>query len=280
MMRRYNRLLVAFYVLSDAVLGMAAFALAYFVRFHLLDRIVPITKGIPPFEQYLTMMPFIGLIVPMAFQVQGLYRLRRGRSRVDDFFAVFVGTILAVVLGLGGTLYYQTYYVPDTLKDAGVYEVSQLVWALHLTLTVILAFGSRELVREALERRWKAGIGLKRVLIAGAGDLGRLVADKVLEHRELGFKVVGFLDDRAAGDHIGYRGMPLLGTLNEADEIIRHERSTTSTSRCRSTSTSRCSASSRPPTAKGSTSTSSPTCCSSSRCAPGSRTSTASRSSA
>ena len=79
-------------------------------------------------------------------------------------------------------------------------------------------------MREALERRWRAGIGLKRVLIAGAGDLGRVVADKVLEHRELGFKVVGFIDDRATGDHIGYRGIPLLGMLGEADDIIRRER--------------------------------------------------------
>ena len=33
MMRRYNRLLVAFYVVTDAILGMAAFAIAYLVRF-------------------------------------------------------------------------------------------------------------------------------------------------------------------------------------------------------------------------------------------------------
>ena len=60
------------------------------------------------------MLPFIAVLVPIAFQVQGLYRLRRGRSRVDDFFAVFVGTILAVVLGIIGTLYFQTYYVPTS----------------------------------------------------------------------------------------------------------------------------------------------------------------------
>jgi len=59
--------------------------------------------------------------------------------------------------------------------------------------------------------------------IAGAGDLGRIVADKVLEHRELGFKVVGFVDDRA-GDHIGYRGIPLLGMIADAEEVIRQER--------------------------------------------------------
>jgi Undecaprenyl-phosphate glucose phosphotransferase len=61
-------------------------------------------------------------------------------------------------------------------------------------------------------------------LIVGAGELGRMVADKVIEHRELGFKLIGFLDDRAAGDHIGYRGLPLLGMLADSDEIIRRER--------------------------------------------------------
>ena len=170
------------------------------------------------------MLPFVGLLVPLAFHVQGLYRLRRGRTRVDDFFAVFVGSIMAVVLGLIGTLYYQVYHVPSAMQGQGVYEISRPVWVLFLTINVIVTYTSRELVREALERRWRAGIGLKRVLIAGAGDLGRLVADKLLEHRELGFKLVGFLDDRASGDHIGYRGLPLLGTLDEGGEILRQER--------------------------------------------------------
>ena len=170
------------------------------------------------------MLPFVAVLVPAAFHVQGLYRLRRGRTRVDDFFAVFVGTILAVVLGVFGTLVVGTYYLPEELKDAGVYEVSQLGWALFLVINVVFTYLSRELVREALERRWKAGIGLKRVLIAGAGDLGRMVADKVLEHRELGFKVARLHRRSRRGDHIGYRGLPLLGTLGEADDIIRRER--------------------------------------------------------
>ena len=74
-----------------------------------------------------------------------------------------------------------------------------------------------------LERRWRAGIGLKRILIAGSGELGRLVADKILEHRELGYQIVGFVDDRASGDHLGYRGLPLLGTIDEAAEISARE---------------------------------------------------------
>ena len=218
MMRRYNRLLVAFYVVSDAILAMTALILAYLLRFE--SGLIPVTKGYPPFEQYVHMLPFIAGLVPLSFHVQGLYRLRRGRSRVDDFFAVFVGTILAGILGLVALLYYQAYYVTD---PASYHEPSRLLLPLFLAINVLLTYGSRELVREALERRWKAGIGLKRVLIAGSGDLGRLVADKVLEHRELGFKVVGFIDDRT-GDHIGYRGLPLLGSLADADEIIKSEK--------------------------------------------------------
>jgi Undecaprenyl-phosphate glucose phosphotransferase len=161
--------------------------------------------------------------VPLAYQLQGLYRLRRGRSRVDDFFAVFVGSIVAVVLGIVATLYVQIYFAPNTTKDRGLFEVSQVVWGLFLVLNVMLTYASRELVREALERRWRAGVGLKRILIAGSGELGRLVADKILEHRELGYQIVGFVDDRAPGDHLGYRGLPLLGTIEEAPEIATRE---------------------------------------------------------
>ncbi|MGH9408174.1 MAG: hypothetical protein ACRD1V_01820, partial [Vicinamibacterales bacterium] len=94
MMRRYNRLLVGLFVSTDALLGITAFLAAYLLRF---ETGLPVHKGFPPFAQYLRIAPFVGLLVPIAFQVQGLYRLRRGRSRVDDFFGVFVGSILAVV---------------------------------------------------------------------------------------------------------------------------------------------------------------------------------------
>jgi Undecaprenyl-phosphate glucose phosphotransferase len=218
---RHNRLLVTFHVLSDAALGVSAFILAYALRFH--TGVIPVTKGIPPLRQYLNVLPFVALLVPLGFHLQGLYRLRRGRSRVDDFFAVFVGSILAVVFGIVATLYVQTYFATTAARQRGAFEVSQAAWALFLCLNVILTFASRELVREVLERRWRAGMGLKRILIAGAGELGRLVADKIIEHRELGYQIVGFVDDRGSGDHLGYRGLPLLGSIEEAADISTRE---------------------------------------------------------
>jgi Undecaprenyl-phosphate glucose phosphotransferase len=223
-MIRHNRLLVAFHLISDALLGICAFMIAYAIRFHTgVTDLIPITKGLPPPSQYLNLLPSIAALVPVGFHLQGLYRLRRGRSRVDDFFAVFIGTILAVVFGIVSTLYVQTYLATDAQRDRGAFEVSQVVWAIFLVLNVVLTYASRELMREVLERRWRAGIGLKRILIAGSGELGRLIADKILEHRELGYQIVGFVDDRAAGDHLGYRGLPLLGTIDEAAEITARE---------------------------------------------------------
>ena len=222
MVNRHNRLLVAFHVLSDSLLGMTAFIVAYLLRFQ--TGLIPVPKGTPPLSQYVVnVLPFIAVLVPLGFQLQGLYRLRRGRSRVDDFFAVFVGSILAVVFGIVATLYVQVYFTSGPARTRGAFQVSQWVWVIFLVVNVGLTFASREFVRELLERRWRAGIGLKRILIAGSGELGRLVADKILEHRELGYQIVGFVDDKASGDHLGYRGLPLLGTIDEAAEISARE---------------------------------------------------------
>jgi len=222
MLRRYGRLLLALYVVSDAMLGIAAFGLAYLLRFS--SGLIPITRGFPPFQQYVAVMPYIAVLVPLAYYFQGIYRLRRGRSRVDDFFLVFIGTVVSVILGIVTTLYVDAYHASPEEQAVGAYQVSRVVWALFLVINIVFAFGSRELVREILERRWKAGLGLKRILIAGAGDLGRVVAEKILQHGELGYQVIGFVDDRAGGDHLGYRGLPLLGRLSEAADIVRSER--------------------------------------------------------
>jgi FlaA1/EpsC-like NDP-sugar epimerase len=120
-------------------------------------------------------------------------------------------------------LYTQIYFASPNARDTGALQVSRWAWAIFLVFNIGLTYVSREVVREVLERRWRAGIGLKRVLIAGSGELGRLIADKILEHRELGYQIIGFVDDKAAGDHLGYRGMPLLGTIDEASDIASRE---------------------------------------------------------
>jgi Undecaprenyl-phosphate glucose phosphotransferase len=222
-LRRYNRLLVALHVLSDFLGAIAAFALAYGIKFE--SGLFEAAKGQPPFLRYLALAPFLGGLTVLAFQIQGLYRLSRNRTRVDDFFGVLVGNLLAVLMGVSGTLYINTYQLPVELKAQGYFEVSRGVWLLFLALSIVATYLSREIARDVLQRRWRAGIGLRHVLIVGAGDLGRMVADRIFEHSELGFKPVGFVDDRAADtDSIGYRGLPLLGPISQTEEICGRER--------------------------------------------------------
>ena len=46
MVSRHNRLLVTFHVLTDALLGVSAFIIAYTLRFH--AGLIPVPKGVPP----------------------------------------------------------------------------------------------------------------------------------------------------------------------------------------------------------------------------------------
>ena len=221
MLRRHNRLLVFLYVVADLLSAAAAFLLAYYIRFESwFTTVVPVVPPQPPFVQYLLSLPVIAALVPLAFQIQGLYRLRRGRTRVDDFFAVLVGSILAVLAGVAISLYARAYY--PALRE--FHPISRAVWGLFLGMTVLFTYTSREVVRDLLLRRWRAGIGLKRVLIVGSGDLGRMVADRILDHSELGFKLVGFMDDQAVmSDTIGYRGLPVLGPISDTPQVCQNE---------------------------------------------------------
>jgi len=221
MLTRQTRLLVIFHVLLDAFIGMLAFAMAYAIRF---ETILSAPKGQPPFDQYLVIVPFIGLLVPFTFYLRGAYRLRQNRTRIDDFFAILIGSVLVVIIGLVETLYMQVYYAGEQARSTGAYEVSRLVWGLFLLINVALTYSSRETVRNIMKRRFKAGLGLKRLLIAGTGNLGRRVADKILQHREFGYKIIGFVDDNAGADVLRYRGIPLLGSLPETQNLIQNER--------------------------------------------------------
>src|SRR6185295_7572125 len=61
------------------------------------------------------------------------------------------------------------------------------------------------------------------ILVAGAGELGRTVAETLLAHRELGYRVAGFLDDHAGAGAVGHAGLPVLGALDRALSVVQAE---------------------------------------------------------
>ncbi len=218
MLRAKTRKWVAIHVAVDVVATCLAWLLAYALRFHEpLATLVPVTKGVPDVSRYLLLLPLMALLWPPVLYFHGLYQIRRGRSRIDETFAILFSVLLASALTLGATLYVRVYYRFQP-EAAPLWEYSQAVFALFVLLDVLLISLGRQALRAWQERQWAAGENLTRVLVAGTGELGRTVAETLLAHRRLGYRVIGFLGEspRAAG----HAGLPVLGTIDAAREAV------------------------------------------------------------
>ncbi len=219
MVKSQTRLMVGVFVLVDVLSTALAWVLAYFLRFSsdLVLEYLPVTKGVPALSRYLLLIPVIVVLWPAVLYFHGLYQLKRGRSRIDEFFAILFSVLIATALVLGATLYVRVYYryQPDV---APLWEYSQAVMGLFVLLDVVALNAGRSALRAYLKRMWTAGYNVRRVLVAGAGELGQQVAETILAHRELGFRLVGFVDDTAPA--VKERdGVPVLGTLDQATQV-------------------------------------------------------------
>ncbi len=75
----------------------------------------------------------------------------------------------------------------------------------------------RSIVRWAVERRHRAGKNLDRVLIAGNGELARAVVERMRSHRELGFRIVGYL--RNGGEDL-LQDLECFGNVDDAERVV------------------------------------------------------------
>jgi len=215
MLKKHAQWMILLFVAGDIGSTILAFLLAYFVRFNM--AIIPITKGIPPFAQYLRLIPLIAIIWFFVFKLKGLYRLEHRHSRLDELFSVFIACTVSVILLMGSLLYYKVYYKPDVAPES---EYSRAVLAIFLILNVLLTGATRSLVSGFLEHLRRKGFNVKRILIAGAGELGRTIVDKIQDHRELGYHIVGFTDDDPDKMDTTFRNVRVLGKISDTRDII------------------------------------------------------------
>ena len=87
MLKHQTRVMVAVFVLTDVLATDLAWVLAYYLRFYsgLVTAYLPVTKGVPPLTRYLILLPLITLLWPAVLYFYGLYRVKRERSRIDEF---------------------------------------------------------------------------------------------------------------------------------------------------------------------------------------------------
>ncbi|MFZ2493778.1 MAG: undecaprenyl-phosphate glucose phosphotransferase [Thermoanaerobaculia bacterium] len=208
MIEKKHKALASVYLVNDAVASNLAMLCAWFLRFQF--EVIPVTKGFAgqEFLTYVKILPIVTIVFPLAFSVQGLYRIRPTRSRTEEGLAVAVGTVVATVI-LSGVLLWvrfsEEFYSRATL-------------AIFVVCAMLFTIGGRVLVRNIVERRHRAGRDLDRVLIAGNGELALAVLERIDAQREqLGFEIVGYLRN---GDDGTLPGIECLGTIDEADRIV------------------------------------------------------------
>jgi exopolysaccharide biosynthesis polyprenyl glycosylphosphotransferase len=212
MIEKKHRTLASVYLINDAVASNLAMLTAWFLRFHL--EVIPVTKGSQEVSVYTHLLPIVTLVFPLAFAVQGLYRIRPARGKAEEWVAVAIGSVVATVV-LSGVLLWVRPGNPDVLY-------SRATLAIFMVVAMLLVIAGRTLVRAAVEGRHRAGKDLDRVLIAGNGELARAVVERMKAHRDrLGFRIVGYLRN---GDDSTLDGLDCLGTIGEAEAVVtRHE---------------------------------------------------------
>jgi len=204
---------------GDIGATLVAFFTAWNLRFE--NPVVPVVHGVPEFQRYLELLPAVLLIWPIVFYFHGLYQGRRGRSRVDEILTVVVAILLAAILLSTFSAWYRPPLVPGSSQ---YFTYSRWFMGLFVALDLLLVSTARMTVRWALQRRALSGHSQQRILVVGAGMLGRDIAKKLQDHRELGLQLVGFLDDDPGKAGATFHGVPVLGALEDVDRVLEADR--------------------------------------------------------
>ncbi len=169
---------------------------------------VQATLHVPAMQAPILAMP---PLVLMLLYLRGLYRTRLRALVLDGVVPVMSAvSVAAMVVAMIGIFF------NNTIPSQGDWVRG---WAFAL---VAVGFGRVSLALAQRVARSSRRVG-KPVLIMGAGLVGSQVARRLDSHPEYGLRPVGFLDDdpRSIAE-VGGRDVPVLGTVEDLDEIVLH----------------------------------------------------------
>jgi len=205
---------------SDIVLVALSWYFAHLLRFNFT---------IPPdnFQTFLRLLPLlIGIKVVIFFFLelhQGMWRYTSVSDLGNVIRASSVASAFIIVL---------------ILFSQGFGGYSRSVFILDWGLTVILIGGYRLGIRlyfsvldqdERVPLRWKYIFSFldkerrvfKKLLIIGAGDCGEKIYREIHDNSQLGYQVVGFMDDDPGKARRKIHGIPVLGHTDQLKSAIQ-----------------------------------------------------------
>ncbi len=199
--RRMDVLFGITLLISDLLMSGLAFGLAY--RLRLLTP----HDGVLEFYNYVGMMIVHTLSIVTVFFLRRSYHSRHPFSQLDEFYnvvgSVLLGTVTAIAL------------ISFLLKDRVDYPRLMIVYALILTI-ILVTLG--RLIHTSL--RWMLlaqGLGRRKVLLVGGGDVGRLILQKIRQSPRLGYEVAGFVNGEVGSVVMG---APVLGQTGDLPSLI------------------------------------------------------------
>ncbi len=196
-------------LVTDIVLINIAFLIAYWLRYDLqLFRSVDPANNVP-YAVYLPLVGLLTIVLVLANRREGAYDVRRGRPLFDDIYGVINATTLAIMLLVVLVFFYRRLFY------------SRIIFIYAGLLIVVLLSLARVIRSMALNRLRQAGKGVDRVLIIGAGEVGRTVMRNLIAQPDLGYRVIGFLDDNPAKSDTDIGPIKAFGPVEDLPQVIR-----------------------------------------------------------
>jgi len=192
--------------------------LAYWVRYELQWL-----RDVSYYHPLSTYLPFAFLftaLMLLSFRVDRVYQDWRGRRWLDQVYHIINAATKSVVV-----LFAATFFL-DIFRPFGYSRALFLQAGLIVIPLLSLARVAQGRIEAWLRTR---GIGVVRVIIVGAGEVGRTVMRTIVARPELGYQVVGFVDDNPEkgqtdiGPFKGLgslRNLPWLIDTESVDEVI------------------------------------------------------------
>jgi exopolysaccharide biosynthesis polyprenyl glycosylphosphotransferase len=189
------------YAAIDATLVCIVGALIVWLRFGLELPAVRQAFNQTAGQAYAGFFLLYSALVVLGCANQDLYRTPRDRSYLDE--GLMVARAVAVATALLVLFIFTT----------GYSDISRLVVVSAGVLNILALSGWRYFKRRFVLYRSVQGIGVSRVLIVGAGRMGRALAKWFEQNPHLGYKVCGFLDSKPSTDP------QVLGTINDLRKV-------------------------------------------------------------
>ena len=174
------------------------------------EWVVAASNGVGTFSQLSEIAGFI-LTLPLWILVAKAYGLydqdeeRTDHSAPDEFSAIF--HMVTVCTATAAVVSYLSNVADPTPPKLIIF------WSVAIVLVVAMRSTARAVARRS---PWY----LQNTLILGAGDVGQKIARKLLQHREYGLNLLGFVDDHPKERRDDLENLTVVGGSADLREIV------------------------------------------------------------